>query len=87
MFDLVYSPKATKAIKKFPQEYQKLILKKIIILQENPRPRGYDKIAAENPPIYRIRVGDYRIFYFIEEDTKEIIIVDIKRRTSQTYRP
>lgn len=85
MFNLVYSPKATKAIKKFPQEYQKLILKKIIILQKNPWPRGYDKIVAENPPLYRIRIGDYRVFYFIEEEIKEIIIVDIKRRTSQTY--
>ena len=86
MFSLIYSPRAKKALKKFPQEYQKLILKKTVILQENPKPRGHDKIAAENPPLYRIRIGDYRIFYFIEEDTKEIIIVDIKRRTTQTYR-
>lgn len=85
MFNLIYSPRATKAIKKFPQEYQKLILKKIIILQNNPRPRGYDKIAAKNPPLYRIRIEDYRVFYFIEE-VKEIIVVDIKRRTTQTYR-
>lgn len=86
MFNLIYSPRARKALKKFPREYQRLILKKTAILQENPKPRGYDKIAAENPSLYRLRVGDYRIFYFIGEDTKEIIVVDIKRRTTQTYR-
>lgn len=85
MFNLIYSPRATKAISKFPQEYQKLILKKIIILQENPRPRGYDKIAAKNPPLYRIRIGDYRVFYFIDEEDKDVMIVDIKHRTTQTY--
>ncbi len=86
MFNLVYSPRAQKSLRKFPTEYQLLILKKIQILQENPKPRGYDKIAAKNPPLYRLRIGDYRIFYFIDEETKEVIIVDIKRRTTQTYR-
>lgn len=85
MFSLLYSPKAQKAIRKFPKEYQKLILTKVLILKENPKPRGYDKIAARTPPVYRIRIGDYRVFYFIQEERKEVIIVDIKRRTTQTY--
>lgn len=86
MFSLIYSPRAQKSIKKFPKEYQILILKKIIILKENPRPRGHDKITAKKPPLYRIRIGDYRVFYFIDEEIKEVVVVDIKRRTSQTYR-
>lgn len=86
MFNLIYSPRARKALKKFPQEYQKLILKKTLALQETPKPRGYDKIVAKNPPLYRIRIGDYRIFYFIEETAEEVIVVDIIRRTTQTYR-
>lgn len=85
MFSIIYSPRAKKAIKKFPKDYQELILKKILFLQDNPRPRGYDKIAAKNPSLYRIRIGDYRAFYFMDEEEKEIIIVDIKRRTTQTY--
>ena len=85
MFSLLYSPKAEKALKKFPKEYQRLILKKVLILKENPKPRGYDKIAARIPPAYRIRIGDYRVFYFIVEERKQVIIVDIKRRTTQTY--
>lgn len=85
MYNLTYSPRARKALKRFPKEYQTLILKKTPILQENPKPRGHDKIAAKNPPLYRIRIGDYRVFYFIYEENKEVIIVDIKRRTTQTY--
>ena len=86
MFNLNYSPRAQKALKKFPKEYQRLILNKILILKDNPKPRGFDKIAAKNPPLYRIIIGDYRIFYFIEEEIKTIIIVDVIRRTTQTYR-
>lgn len=85
MYYLSYSPKAKKSLKKIPRDYQKLILKKTPILKENPKPRGFDKIAAKSPPLYRIRVGDYRVFYFIDEEDKTVIIVDIVRRTSQTY--
>ena len=86
MHKLTYSPRAQKALKKFPKKYQLLVARKIVQLESNPKPRGYDKIAAKSPPVYRIRVGDYRVFYFIEEDTKDVIVVDIKRRTTQTYR-
>lgn len=86
MFNLVYSPRAKKSLKKLPRQYQKLILSKLPILKENPKPRGFDKIAARKPPLYRIRIGDYRIFYFLDDKIKEVIIVDVIRRTSQTYR-
>lgn len=86
MFDLIYSPRAQKALKKFPKDYQLLIVKKIVQLKNNPKPRGFDKIATKKPSLYRIRVGGYRVFYFIDETDKEIIIVDIQRRTTQTYR-
>mgnify|MGYP001600704250 CR=1 FL=1 len=86
MFNLVYSPKAQKALKKFPKDYQLLIAKKVVQLKDNPKPRGFDKIAAKKPPLYRIRIGNYRVFYFTYEETKEVIIVDIERRTTQTYR-
>lgn len=85
MYLLLYSPKAEKSLKKIPQDYQRLILKKTSILQENPKPRGFDKIAAKSPPLYRIRIGNYRVFYFIDEENKTVIIVDIIRRTTQTY--
>lgn len=86
MFELTYSPRAKKSLKKLPVDYQRLILKKLPALQANPRPRGHDKIAAKKPPLYRIRIGAYRVFYFIDEENKEVIIVDIPRRTTQTYR-
>lgn len=86
MYNLAYSPRAQKALRRFPADYQRLILSKLPALKENPRPRGYDKIAAKKPPLYRIRIGAYRIFYFIGEETKSITIVDVERRTTQTYR-
>ena len=86
MYSLAYSPRAEKAITKFPRDYQKLITSKIVSLSENPRPRGYDKIEAANPPLYRVRIGNYRVFYFINDVMKEVLVVDVRRGTSVTYR-
>lgn len=86
MFSLIYSPRAQKSLKKLPTDYQRLILNKLPVLKNDPKPRGHDKIAAKKPPLYRIRIGDYRIFYFLDEETQTVVIVDIKRRTTQTYR-
>ena len=85
MHNLSYSPRAQKTLRRFPKDYQLLIARKIAQLKDEPKPRGFDKIAAAKPPLFRIRVGDYRVFYFIDEEIKEVIIVDIKRRTTQTY--
>ena len=44
-------------------------------LQYNPRPPGVKKLAGEND-LYRIREGDYRIIYTIED--KELIVLVVK---------
>jgi mRNA interferase RelE/StbE len=55
-----------------------LIIKKIIALQENPRPPGCLKLTAEQG--YRIRSGNYRIIYRVDDKQKEVFIYRIKHR-------
>ena len=45
-------------------------------LSENPRPAGSKKLKGKEEYLWRIRVGDYRILYAIEETIK---IIDIRR--------
>ena len=48
-------------------------------LAENPRPSGYKKMMGyEN--LYRIRVGDWRIIYAIEDDKLVILILTVAPR-------
>jgi mRNA interferase RelE/StbE len=57
-------------------------LKKIIIriqnLALNPRPDRYKKLSKDEK--YRIRIGNYRILYLIEDDKLIIVIVKIGHR-------
>ncbi len=52
---------------------------KILGLAETPRPPGTKKLeGVEN--LYRIRSGDYRIVYQIEEARLVVVIVDVGNR-------
>jgi mRNA interferase RelE/StbE len=54
------------------------IIKKIRALSDEPRPHGCLKLTAEEG--YRIRTGDYRILYRIDDGAKRIFIYRIKHR-------
>ena len=72
-YSIVILPSAEKQIKKLPPLINAKILKAISALSGNPRPNGYKKLKGINA--YRIRVGDYRIIYEIQDDRLIIIII------------
>ena len=60
-----------------------MIKKKILALSENPRPFGCKKLTADEG--YRIRSGDFRVLYRINDHTKEVLIYRVKHR-KEVYR-
>lgn len=62
-------------------------------LAEDPRPLG-KRIKALRPPVhislfvaqYRIRVGDYRILYDIDDRAGRVILLALRRRSERTYK-
>jgi len=62
------------------------IVKAILDLEANPRPRGYDKVERQEE-VYRIWVGrDWRVLYSINQDRDELIIEAVRKKDEQTYR-
>jgi mRNA interferase RelE/StbE len=59
------------------------VLERIETLGENPRPAGAEKLAGVE--LWRIRQGNYRIVYSIEEDTLTVWIVKVGHRR-EVYR-
>lgn len=50
-------------------------------LSEDPRPRGARKMRGTgNLEDWRVRVGDYRIVYQVDDEAEEILILDIGHR-------
>ncbi len=62
------------------------VVRAILELEVNPRPRGYDKVEGQEE-IYRIWVGrDWRVLYSINATSDELIIEAVRRKDEGTYR-
>ena len=69
---------ASKEIAKLPKVQLQRVVTKIQALSTNPRPEGCKKLSADEK--YRIRVGDYRILYSIEDHQLIIYVVKVGHR-------
>ena len=66
-------------LKKYNHLYQKILLDIYPILRNNPYfGANIKKLKGEYKDIYRFRIGDYRLFYKIEDAM--IFIIDIESR-------
>ena len=62
------------------------VVRAILELEANPRPRGYDKVEGQDE-IYRIWVGrDWRVLYSIQAEGNELVIETVRRKDEGTYR-
>ena len=84
MFTPLYSKRFLKQIKKFPKREQIKVLDKISITIPDPRKFSI-KLESTNPPVYKLRIGEYRVFFELNNEKKTIKITDVLRRTNQTY--
>lgn len=67
---------ALKELERLPQKTNQQITKAIDKLSDDPRPQGCKKLKGEAEYMWRIRVGDYRVLYTIED---QIRIVEVKK--------
>ncbi len=62
-----------------PEEIQERILEKIILLEEDPRPPGTVKLKGYDNE-YRIRIGDYRVRYEVNDKEFLVLLLHCKHR-------
>ena len=56
------------------------IKNKILFLSEDPRPAGCEKIKGMTGSYFRVRQGNYRIVYEVDDKTNRMVIVAIGHR-------
>ena len=79
MYKITFSKNADKALRRMPRNIALNIGKKIKELANNPSGmRNVKKLT--NHPGYRLRVGDRRIIYTVNENELLIHIINIKTR-------
>ena len=84
MYRLEVSHTAHKQVCKLPVKTQERINRAIARLADEPRPFGSRKLTSREG--YRVRVGDYRILYSVDDATKIVVIYRVMSR-GDVYRP
>lgn len=80
-FEIVFHREAAKAFHEFPSTIRKRIEAAIEALQENPTfGKDIRKPKGEFAGLYRLRVGEYRIIYHVDEKRKIVTIEAIGTR-------
>lgn len=82
-YSLLLKKSAERELRKIPKADLQRITQRIKELAATPRPSGSEKLAGQDS--YRIRQGDYRIVYTVDDDHKLIDIIKIGHRR-EVYR-
>ena len=79
-YKITFKKSALKELLSLPKIEISRILTQIDQLSINPRPTGAIKLSGKREALWRIRVGDYRVLYLIEETIKVVEISAIGHR-------
>lgn len=77
-YRIEFKPSVWKDLDRVPKADRRKILKRIEGLSDDPRPFGCQKLSGDEK--YRIRQGNYRIIYSIEDDRLIVIVVKVGHR-------
>jgi mRNA interferase RelE/StbE len=73
------SPAAVRQLKKLDRSVLTQIAARIDSLADRPRPHVWEKLTGYDD-LYRLRVGDYRIVYAVEDDLVLVVVLKIGSR-------
>ncbi len=83
-FEIQWKRSAERDLRNIDKQYIPRIVKTIESLAANPFPFQYCKLRGTER-LYRIRVGDYRVIYQVDNEAKIVIIYYIRHRR-EAYR-
>ena len=76
IYQIHLAPVAQKQLKKLTQPTRELIFKKLEKLKRCPCPVGAKKLMGMES-LYRIRVGDYRVIYVLNNHQLIVLVVKV----------
>jgi len=83
-FGVEIAPAAQRQLRRLPPGDAARLRGPILALAIDPRPPGVAKLADTD--FWRLRVGDLRIVYLIDEASRLVVVLKVARRSESTYR-
>ncbi len=77
-YSLLIKPSAIKELGALPPKDRRKIAARIAGLASEPRPHGSEKLSGLEQ--YRVRQGDYRVVYSVDDEACAVLIVKVGHR-------
>jgi len=84
VYEVLLERNAERDLKKLPKDIFHRFVVSVKSLAQNPKPQGSRKIMGSKND-WRIRVGDYRVIYEIDEEVRAVKLMRIRHRR-EAYR-
>ena len=84
-YRILIDPRAARQLGALPKAVVERLDTAILALASNPRPPGTKRLRGKLHEGWRVRVGQYRILYKIDDGAQEVTIFDIGHRR-EVYR-
>ncbi len=80
MFRVSITSRAERELKRLDRPIKNRIVSAILALASDPRPPGCLKVRSEEG-VWRIRVGDWRVGYQVDDSNNEVVVVRVAHRS------
>jgi mRNA interferase RelE/StbE len=78
-YTVVFTAAAAKSLAKLDRALVARIKPKVLALMDDPRPAGCVKLSGQKN-LYRIRIGDYRVIYQVDDRQRAVEITVVADR-------
>jgi mRNA interferase RelE/StbE len=79
MYNVTITARAERELRRLDRSTKNRVVTAVLGLSSTPRPAGCLKVKSEEG-VWRIRVGDWRIGYQIDDTSSEVTIIRIGHR-------
>jgi mRNA interferase RelE/StbE len=73
------APAAKRQLRKLDRSIQERVVRRLEKLEKDPRPPGVEKLEGDEST-YRIRMGEYRIVYEIQDKVLVVLVLKVGHR-------
>jgi mRNA interferase RelE/StbE len=78
-YQVLFTRRAERDFSAVPQRDRERLAKSIDALADDPRPHRVKKLEGPDP-LYRLRAGDYRVLYTVEDNVVTVTVVRVGHR-------
>ena len=83
-YRILVEKRIEKEFRRVPVHDRQRIDRAILALASNPRPHGCKKLTDKDG--YRVRIGEYRVLYTIDDESRTVVVYRVKIRSEKTYK-